>query len=166
MILKDLKILIVENEPFLYRGLQNFLRENGYKVIENANDKIVDNYYDAIKLLKNHKPNIAILDIALKGEKSGLDIAEYIRKRYNTFIIMLTGHITPENKRRANLIKTDRFFEKIDKPYSERQVLTAIETAESQIIQLAQNESLGIEMYMREIKIVYDPEKKRENNFR
>lgn len=157
MIPKNIKILIAEDEPIIYRRLEKLLKDNGYDVIETENNKIINNYYDAIRLIKNNKPDVAILDINIKGEKNGFDIAAYIREHYNTFIIMLTGIDTDENKRKANAISADSFIVKIDKPYHERQLLATIETAELKIKNITQNKELGANLFVKEMKVIWIP---------
>lgn len=156
---KDIKILIVEDAPPIYRGLVSLLKENGYNVIEKENNGIINNYDDAINLVKNNKPDVAVLDISLKSKKNGFDVAAYIRERYNTFIIMLTGTDNDENQTKANNISADDFIVKIDKPYDvkigkpyhERELLNTIKRAEPRIEKL-KKETLGDTFIVKEIK--------------
>lgn len=79
------KILIVEDEESIRGFLRINLRRNGYEVIE------VDNGEDGIKIAKNEKPAIVILDVMLPGI-DGFNVCKRIREEEkNIGIIMLTA---------------------------------------------------------------------------
>lgn len=81
-----MRILIVEDEFIIAQSLSNTLKRLGYQIIS-----ICSNYDEATNLLSNDKPDIIILDIKLKGEKSGIDLAEYINENYDIPYIFLTS---------------------------------------------------------------------------
>ena len=66
-------ILIVEDEAITALDLKGNLEKSGYHITD-----IVDNAEDAIKSAKENPPYLVLLDINLKGEKSGISIAEEI----------------------------------------------------------------------------------------
>ena len=70
---KIYSILIVEDEAITALDLKGNLEKSGYYITD-----IVDNAEDAIKSAKENPPNLVLLDINLKGEKSGISIAEEI----------------------------------------------------------------------------------------
>ncbi|WP_196000197.1 response regulator transcription factor [Clostridium sp. 1001271B_151109_B4] len=79
------KILIVEDEESIRGFLRINLRRNGYEVIE------VDNGEEGIKIAKNEKPAIVILDVMLPGI-DGFNVCKRIREEEkNIGIIMLTA---------------------------------------------------------------------------
>lgn len=63
----------------------------------NYNAKIAfksDNANDILNYIENHHVDVLMLDINLKSSKSGLELAEAIRKRKkNPYIIFTTGHL-------------------------------------------------------------------------
>ena len=83
---KKAKILILEDEKFILKGLKSFISLLGHKVFtaRNANT--------ALKLLKHEKFDIAFLDIVMDGEKDGLDVYREIKDRGDeTATVMITG---------------------------------------------------------------------------
>lgn len=82
-----------------------------------------DDVESLLLYLKNNKVDVLFLDISLKGGKSGLDVAEYLRKKNkNTYLIFTTGHL--EFAMMAYKFKT---FDYIPKPFtSERLEETVI----------------------------------------
>ena len=82
---KTLKILVVEDEPSLIFTLRDTLESEGYDVIVSEDGE------QAVELVKEHSPDLMILDIMLPG-KSGYDICKEVRDLKYTFpIIMLTA---------------------------------------------------------------------------
>ncbi|MDO1501882.1 response regulator transcription factor [Winogradskyella maritima] len=63
-------ILIADDHPLILKGLEDFLKENNYNVVASAK-----NGRDALELIKELKPDIAILDIQMPF-LTGLEVAE------------------------------------------------------------------------------------------
>ena len=88
------KILIVEDEKDIRNLIIYALEGKGYQTIS------ADDGEKAIKMLKENKPDLVILDWMLPSV-SGLEICRSIRRDINTKnipIIMLTAKITEEDK--------------------------------------------------------------------
>ena len=82
---KQVKILLVEDEPSLIFTLRDTLESEGYEVVVSEDGE------QTVALVKEHKPDIMILDIMLPG-KNGYEICQEIRALKFTFpIIMLTA---------------------------------------------------------------------------
>ena len=64
-------IIIADDHPLVLKGLQDFLLEKKYNVLDSATDGKA-----ALELIKSKRPNIAILDIRMP-HMSGLEIANY-----------------------------------------------------------------------------------------
>lgn len=69
---KDLKILLVDDEPDILEIVGYNLSNAGYKVITGSNG------LEAIKLAKKHKPHLIILDVMMP-EMDGIEACEIIR---------------------------------------------------------------------------------------
>lgn len=82
------KVLIVEDEPIIAIDMTNMLIKMGYDVIGDA-----ANFNDAIEILNEVKPDIILLDINLKGEKDGIDLAEEINANYQIPFIYTTSFL-------------------------------------------------------------------------
>lgn len=119
-----IKVLLVEDDFILYEELYEFFEEKGYEVIREQDDKAVDNYDDAVKLLHLYQPNIAVLDIQLKGEKDGIDLSAYIKKHLAIPIIYLSDFNNPGNLERLRNMGDDKFVLKATKPLDKSQLWT------------------------------------------
>ena len=117
-----IKILLVEDEALNYLDIKQFLEEEGFGVLTLPGKMLIDNYNDALLVCEHEIPHIAILDIQIKGDKDGLDIATYIRENYYSPVIILSGFDTSENLRRAAIIGIDGFTVKMEKPYNLKQL--------------------------------------------
>ena len=76
---KDIiKIIIVDDHPVVRGGIVKFLeKEKDFQIrgeAESAND--------AIKLIGEVMPDVAIIDIALKGEPDGIELIKAVRSRF------------------------------------------------------------------------------------
>jgi len=79
------KLLIVEDEPALARGLSDNFRDEGYEVsVESRGDR-------AVAVARDLRPDLVVLDVMLPG-RSGLDVLRDLRGAGNTVpILMLTA---------------------------------------------------------------------------
>jgi response regulator NasT len=66
------RILVVDDDRLVLATVTHGLAQAGYEVID------ADNGSDAILLAREHRPDLALLDIRMEG-KSGFDVAEYLR---------------------------------------------------------------------------------------
>jgi two-component system response regulator VicR len=86
------RILIVDDEPILLKGLKFSLSQEGYKV-ETALDA-----EEAMEHLEDDKFDLMVLDVMLPG-MSGIEFCKKIRETSNMPIIMLTARGDDESKR-------------------------------------------------------------------
>jgi len=78
------KILIIEDNPAISKGIVDALRDENYQTMD------VDNGEKGYHLAKNEKYDLIVLDLKLPG-KNGIDVCRDLRKDgVNTPIIMLT----------------------------------------------------------------------------
>ncbi|QKF82600.1 response regulator [Halarcobacter ebronensis] len=84
---KDISILIVEDEVILALGLEHTLQSYGYEVCG-----IECNGNEAIKHCFSKLPDIVLVDINLKGNLSGIDVAKNIWQTKKIPIIFLTSY--------------------------------------------------------------------------
>lgn len=69
---KDIKILLIDDEPDIVEIVGYNLSNEGYQVITGANG------LEAVKLAKKHKPHLIILDVMMP-EMDGIEACEIIR---------------------------------------------------------------------------------------
>jgi two-component system response regulator HydG len=79
----NLKVLIVEDQFLEADNLSIILKNAGHSVLGIA--KSVD---QAIGLLKKNNPDIALVDIVLRGDLNGIDLARILDKKNIPFIFL------------------------------------------------------------------------------
>ena len=78
------RILVVDDDRLVLATVVHGLSEAGYDVID------ADNGDDAILLAREHRPQLALLDIRMEG-KSGFDVAETLRDVYGIPFMFLSA---------------------------------------------------------------------------
>ncbi len=78
------RILVVDDDRLVLATVTHGLAEAGYDVID------ADNGDDAILLAREHRPELALLDIRMEG-KSGFDVAETLRDAYGIPFMFLSA---------------------------------------------------------------------------
>lgn len=107
------RILIVEDEPLTAFDNENILGDAGYEIVAT-----VDSLDDAFDVLAREKVDLILSDLRLKKEETGIKLAQHARKsRIPT--LFATGHTYPG----AQEIAVGCLL----KPYTERQLVKAIE---------------------------------------
>jgi len=70
----------------------------------------------AVKLMTEHQPQIAILDVKVPGNgevKNGIDVLKWTKKFYpNTAVIMLTNHVNERYREECKRAGANFFFDK------------------------------------------------------
>ncbi|SKA76094.1 two-component system, OmpR family, alkaline phosphatase synthesis response regulator PhoP [Clostridium sp. USBA 49] len=113
------KILIVDDEEHIQELIKFNLENVGYKVI------CAGNGIDALKLIKNEKPDLVLLDVMLP-EKDGYDVCKEVRKDIsvsNIPIIMITAKSEELDKILGLELGADDY---ITKPFSIRELLARV----------------------------------------
>jgi DNA-binding response OmpR family regulator len=151
------KILIVENEPFLYDELAEFFESQGFYVIRENADSIVADYETALQLVKKQIPDVAILDIEIdplrKDEKDGIEVGVWLKKRFNIPVIIHSGKRNETNLKRIFDSGLDAFQEKNNHPDNKTQLLTTVRIEMSKSQNKKENESAG--EFLRGLKIPF-----------
>jgi response regulator NasT len=78
------RILVVDDDRLVLATVTHGLAQAGYEVID------ADNGDDAILLAREHRPELALLDIRMEG-KSGFDVAETLRDAYRIPFMFLSA---------------------------------------------------------------------------
>jgi len=114
-------VLIVEDEAVLAIGMEYSLEEFGYEVtgIESTADK-------AIRHVELNQPDIILMDIKLKGDKSGIDAAKSIWSKYKIPVVFLTSF--SDDKTIKNAMDSEPYAYLI-KPCRDEELKVAIKTA-------------------------------------
>lgn len=118
--MKNSKILIVEDEALIGAELSDTLADLGYDVtgIVNSGEK-------ALKSLKSKKPDLVLMDIKLKGEMDGIQVAETINEiKPRIPVVFLTAYLNDEFMNRAKITEP---FGYLIKPVDSRELHSTIE---------------------------------------
>lgn len=113
------KILVVEDEIIIADNICEILRSNKYETIEPALT-----YEQADRAVQELKPDLVILDINLKGKKSGFDFANEILKAHDIPFLYLTSNSDFPTMKEAIATNPSAF---LVKPFNERELIASIE---------------------------------------
>jgi len=113
------KILVVDDDRLVLATLTHGLAQAGYEVID------ADNGDDAILLAREHKPELALLDIRMEG-KSGFDVAAYLRE-YCQIPFMFLSAFTDEAT--VKQVKSLGAVSYLVKPLDIQQIVPAVDAA-------------------------------------
>ena len=81
---EQVTILVVDDDPDIRELLEDYLGDQGYKVVALAT---ADAFRQA---LTEHEPDVVLLDVGLP-EEDGLSLARYVREHFDVGIIMVSG---------------------------------------------------------------------------
>ena len=121
-----MKIMIVDDEPKIRRGMKTLLEEqDGFEVIG-----IYDNAMSSLLDMAEKQPNVLITDIKMP-EYSGLDLIEKIREKdKNLYIIILSGYSSFKYAQRAIRSGVYRY---LTKPTNPRELISVLREIELKI---------------------------------
>jgi PAS domain S-box-containing protein/putative nucleotidyltransferase with HDIG domain len=115
------KILIVEDENLVARDLLNMVRTLGYEVTD-----VVQTGEAALKSINQKPPDLALMDIVLKGNADGISVASVLWEEYSIPVVYITSFADDLTFERAKLTEP---FGYLLKPFEERELELTIETA-------------------------------------
>jgi len=116
---KSINILIVEDNVLIADDMQMILEDMGYTVVAN-----VTSYEKAVEALTEHTIDLALLDIQLATDKSGIDVGEYIRNKFDIPFVFVTSNSDKETVNQAKEVKPNGY---LVKPFEEKDLFTTIE---------------------------------------
>ena len=90
------KVLIVDDEVVVAEDIRRQLRSLGYTVVGVASSGA-----DAIRLGGEHRPDLILMDIKLKGSMDGIEAARSIQERFDIPVIYLSAFSDDETLERA-----------------------------------------------------------------
>lgn len=139
-------ILIVEDEVLIAEHLFDILTEAGYSKIKLAHDKAA-----GLLALRHEEFSLALLDIRMDGELSGVELADEINKKHKIPFIFITAHSDRNILNRALETKPLSY---ITKPFKKMDVIAAVNIADSNRAQ--QQEYLTVKDGWSVVKIDLD----------
>lgn len=115
------RVLVVEDEVIIADHLADTLVDLGYEVGEPCLS-----YTEAIRCIENGVPDLALLDIHLRGTKTGIDLARQINEEFHFPFIFITSNSDKETLELAKQVAPSAF---LVKPYTAEDLFTSIEVA-------------------------------------
>jgi DNA-binding NarL/FixJ family response regulator len=80
-----IKIFIVDDHPIIRQGLKELIdQESDLQVCGEA-----DNVMDAVRMIKTLSPDVAILDISLNKDMSGLDLLKELKTKHPSLLTLV-----------------------------------------------------------------------------
>ena len=113
------RILIVEDEPLVAFDNEYMLKDAGYEIVAT-----VDSHADAIEVIDGHALDLVMTDISLSGEGDGADVARAAGAK-GIAVLFVTGNCSDQVRSLA--------LGCLAKPYSERVLLSTLETIDSHL---------------------------------
>lgn len=120
------KILVVDDDRLVLAMVVHGLAQAGYEVID------ADNGDEAILLARQHRPDLALLDIRMDG-KSGFDVAEYLRDVVHTPFVFLSAFSDEATVARIQALGALAY---LVKPLEVGQIVPAIDAAFARALEL------------------------------
>jgi DNA-binding response OmpR family regulator len=112
-----IKILVVEDDPAILRGLADNLRFEGYDVITASDGETGE------RLQKTHKPDLIVLDLMLP-RLGGLDLCRRLRKEgVHTPVLMLTAKSEESDRVTGLDTGADDY---VTKPFSVKELMARV----------------------------------------
>jgi PAS domain S-box-containing protein len=112
-------IMIVEDEFIVAQDLEVSLTEMGYDVCG-----IYETGESAMQQARQQRPDLAIMDIMLKGKLDGIQTAQKMQAQFDVPIIFLTAFANQALLERAKMIEP---FGYLLKPFTKKELQSAIE---------------------------------------
>ena len=113
------KILVVDDDRLVLAMVTHGLAQAGYEVID------ADNGDDAILLAREHRPDLALLDIRMEG-KTGFDVAQYLREAVHTPFVFLSAFSDEQTVAKVQALGALAY---LVKPLEVQQIVPAIDAA-------------------------------------
>jgi DNA-binding NtrC family response regulator len=116
----NLKILIVEDQFVEAHSLKVILKKAGYVVCT-----IARSVREGLKVVEEEKPDLVLLDIHLRDNLTGIDLAKSLREKNIAFVFLSAN----SNKQILNAAKATKPYGFLVKPFREKDVLVMLDVA-------------------------------------
>jgi len=113
------KILVVDDDRLVLATVTHGLAKAGYEIID------ADNGDDAILLAREHRPDLALLDIRMEG-MSGFDVAAYLRESLQTPFMFLSAFADEDTVAQVKALGAVAY---LVKPLDIAQIVPTVEAA-------------------------------------
>jgi DNA-binding response OmpR family regulator len=110
-----MKILLVEDEPFIAFDLEQLVQSAGHQVVG-----VAETREQALRLADAERPDAALIDVSLKDGLSGPGICRTLCEEHGIRAVFVTGNREHVPADRAGALAV------FEKPFSDKDVATAL----------------------------------------
>lgn len=121
-VFRPLRVIIVEDEPIIALDLEMQVEDVGHKVVAKA----VSMETCKGALLASDKPDVALMDMRLKGGDSGADVARWLRTEWDIPCIFISASLDDTTMEKLSDLSPAGFVEKPVLPSRLADILTAV----------------------------------------
>lgn len=114
--MRQFKVLVVDDEPFICRSLSFVLRKDDYEVFEARNGS------EALEAIRQHKPDLVFLDVMMP-RINGFDVTRAVKadpELRSTKIVLLTAKGQDADRKTGEEAGADDYM---TKPFSPTKIL-------------------------------------------
>jgi CheY-like chemotaxis protein len=122
---KRMRVLVVEDDAIIGMDIEHRVRKLGYEVCG-----VADSAGEALDIAFRTQPDIALMDIRLRGEVDGIEAARMLRDTLSVPVIFITAY--SDMKMRTRALDMDPLGY-IVKPLREVELKNTLEAAEEKI---------------------------------
>lgn len=141
--MEAIKVLIVEDEWIVSEEIKEVLKKNGFEITGQAEDAV-----SALKMARENKPDIALLDVNIKGDLDGIQLAHQLNESIHCGIIFLSAYEDAAFINRAKEVNPHAY---LVKPFREANVVIALKLAFHKMS--VEQEEPTEEMYMLQDRV-------------
>ena len=120
-IMEAARILIVEDDQVVVKGLEAYLTDLGHEVVG-----VATRGEEAVRKTRETNPDLVMMDIVLKGQMDGIEAAAEIRSQFAAPVVYLTAYTDTGILDRAKLTEPYGY---LVKPITESELRSTIEMA-------------------------------------
>src|ERR1700759_3441254 len=150
------KILIVEDELIVAKDLEFILERAGYRVCG-----IAVSVLKARLMIDSEMPDLVLLDIYLKGDLTGIDLASDLNEKNIAFVYLSAN----SNQSVLESAKQTRPYGFLVKPFREEDVLIALDIARFRHQNNVENDLQKEHLLEKYLNSAYSPAATMEENF-
>ena len=129
------RILIIEDEPLTAFDNEVMIRDSGFEVVATH-----DEYEEAVAALDREKVDLIVSDVRLRGDRTGIDLAEEAKKR-GVPLLFVTGY-PPDNA-------CDLSIGCLMKPYTEKTLRQALDAVDRHLSGKPAKPPEGLELFAK-----------------
>lgn len=114
------KVLLADDNQMLRKTVRKILEQGGHEVVEARDGR------EAMEQLHRSRMDVVLLDIVMPGQGGMETLFEMSGSRIRTRVIIMTGRIDTGTEAFKNLCLRFRAEKVLTKPFSAKELLTAI----------------------------------------